>query len=337
MKILGLESSCDDTACAVVEGGVQVLSNIVSSQDELHEQFGGVVPEVACRAHIQNVLPVIEEAMKQTNVRWNDIEAVAATRRPGLIGALLICLTAAKSVSWALDVPLLAVNHLDAHIYGGWMGEDEPELPAVSMVVSGGHTSLYHTRGPLDHELLGSTVDDAAGEAFDKVAKILHLGFPGGPVMERVAKEGNPEAFDLPRAMMDGKDINFSFSGLKTAVLYHAVGQNASMEDIQNASYTDKFVADMAASFQKAVVDVLVAKTRLAIEQVGAAGLIVGGGVAANSSLRERLSEMAEKVGVQVNLTPWPLCRDNAAMVAGLAHHMYEKGDFADLTVEATP
>lgn len=315
MKILGLESSCDDTACAVVEGGREVLSNIVSSQDELHQQFGGVVPEVACRAHIKNVLPVMEQAVTEADVGWDEIGAVAATRHPGLIGALLICLTAAKSASWALDVPLLAVDHLNAHIYGGWMGEIEPRLPSVSMVVSGGHTSLYRTEGPLEHELLGATVDDAAGEAFDKVAKILHLGFPGGPVMERVAREGDPEAFDLPRAMMDGESIDFSFSGLKTAVLYHAVGQNASMEDIKNASYSEQFVADMAASFQEAVVDVLVAKTRLAVKRVEARGLIVGGGVAANGVLRERLKSMAAEEGLQLNLAPWSLCRDRKSVV----------------------
>ncbi|MFW6457296.1 MAG: tRNA (adenosine(37)-N6)-threonylcarbamoyltransferase complex transferase subunit TsaD [Planctomycetota bacterium] len=337
MKILGLESSCDDTACALVEDGGKVLSNIVSSQDELHERFGGVVPEVACRRHIKNVLPVMKQALDEGGVEWKDVDAVAATRHPGLIGALLICLTAAKSVSWALDVPLMAVNHLDAHIYGGWMGGMEPHLPAVSMVVSGGHTSLYHTTGPLQHDLLGSTVDDAAGEAFDKVAKILHLGFPGGPVIEEVAREGDPEAFDLPRAMMDGESVDFSFSGLKTAVLYHAVGQNASMEDIKNASYSGQFVADMAASFQESVVDVLVTKTRLAVQKVGAEGLIVGGGVAANSVLRERLSEMADREGLQINLAPWSLCRDNAAMVAGVGYHMYESGHVADLSVEASP
>lgn len=337
MKILGLESSCDDTACAVVEDGQNVLSNIVSSQDELHAQFGGVVPEVACRSHIKNVLPVTEQAMHDAQVGWDEIDAVAATRHPGLIGALLICLTAAKSMSWALDVPLMAVNHLSAHMYAGWMGEERPKLPCVSMVVSGGHTSLYQTEGRFEHELLGATVDDAAGEAFDKVAKILHLGFPGGPVIEKIAQEGDPDAFDLPRAMMDGKSIDFSFSGLKTAVLYHAVGQNASMEDIEKASYTEQFVADMAASFQEAVVEVLVSKTRLAVERTEARGLIVGGGVAANSVLRERLTAMADEEGVELYLAPWDLCRDNAAMVAGIAYPMYQDGQVAGLSVEATP
>lgn len=337
MKILGLESSCDDTACAIVEDGRSMLSSIVSSQDELHERFGGVVPEIACRAHIQNILPVIQQALDEAAVDFADIDAVAVTNTPGLIGALLIGLTAGKACSWALDVPLLAVNHLDAHIYGGWLGGSEPDLPAVSLVVSGGHTSLFRTTSPLDHELLGSTVDDAAGEAFDKVAKILKLGFPGGPLIEEASQGGDPGRFDLPRALMDGESLDFSFSGLKTAVLYECVGQNASMRDIENASHSAKLVADMSASFQQAVVDVLVAKTRLAIEKEDARGLIVGGGVAANSLLRERLWELCEQEDLSLCLAPRALCCDNAAIVAGVGYHQHKAGRTAPLSVEASP
>lgn len=337
MKILGLESSCDDTACAVVEDGREILSSIVSSQDELHERFGGVVPEIACRAHIENILPVIRQAVDDAGLEFGEIDVVAVTRTPGLIGALLIGLTAAKAASWALDVPLVAVNHLDAHIYGGWLSGEDPQLPAVSLVVSGGHTSLFRTTGPLEHELLGSTADDAAGEAFDKVAKILQLGFPGGPLIDRAARVGDPEAFDLPRAWLDGESLDFSFSGLKTAVLYHCLGQNASMEDIESASYEAQMVADMAASFQAAVVDVLVEKARLAAEQQETRGIIVGGGVAANSLLREELQDMAQEEGLQLTLAPLPLCRDNAAIVAGVAYPMYRAGQTAPLSVEASP
>ena len=336
MRILGLESSCDDTACAVVEDGQRVLSSVVSSQDELHEQFGGVVPEVACRAHIKNILPVIEQALDDSGSDLGSMDAVAVTRAPGLIGALLIGLTAAKALSWALELPLLAVNHLQAHIYAAWLAETEPALPAVSLVVSGGHTSLFLTRDPLQHEELGATVDDAAGEAFDKVAKILQLGFPGGPVIEQTAREGDPGAFDLPRAWL-GDSLDFSFSGLKTAVLYRCLGQNASKEDIEAAEYEADFVADMAASFQEAVVDVVVEKSCSAVERTGARALIVGGGVAANSVLRRRLLHRAGERGFEVYLAPGQFCCDNAAIIAGLGYHQLKAGRTAPLTVEASP
>ncbi|MFW5914889.1 MAG: tRNA (adenosine(37)-N6)-threonylcarbamoyltransferase complex transferase subunit TsaD [Planctomycetota bacterium] len=341
MKILGFESSCDDTACSVVEDGRNILSSVVSSQDDLHRRFGGVVPEVASREHIRNVLPVLQQALDEAEVGWEDLDAVAATRTPGLAGSLLIGFNAARAAAWALDVHFVAINHLDAHVYAAWMHESDPivptDIPAVSLVVSGGHTNLYRTGGPLEHELIGRTVDDAAGEAFDKVAKILHLGFPGGPRIEETAKEGDPEAFDLPRAMMDGESLDFSFSGLKTAVLYSCVGHNASMDDIENAQYDDQFVANMAASFQEAVVDVLVGKTALAADRIGAASVIVGGGVAANGSLRERMQQMSAEKGLKLHLAPWPLCRDNAAMVAGVAHVMGREGRWSSLSVDVEP
>jgi len=337
MKILGIETSCDDTAAAVVEDGTRILSNVVSSQDELHGRFGGVVPEVACRAHIESILPVVHRALELAGVSLRHLDAVAVTTRPGLIGALLVGVTAAKALSWALEVPLIAVDHLEAHIYGAWLGGGEPRLPAVSLVVSGGHTSLYLTRGPVCHELLGATVDDAAGEAFDKVANILHLGFPGGPAIERAAREGDCHAVELPRAWLDRESLDFSFSGLKTAVLYHCVGKNASRDDIARARYSPQFVADVAASFQEAVVEVLVRKTCLAAELTGAAGVILGGGVGANAALRERLASEAARRGLAVRLTPRRLCRDNAAIVAGLGYHLHAAGRVASLAVEAEP
>ncbi len=337
MKILGIESSCDDTACAVVEDGTSVLSSIVSSQEEIHACFGGIVPEVACRKHIENILPVLEKALCDAAATLEDIDAVAVTNRPGLIGALLIGVTAAKSISWALDLPLIDVDHLQAHIYGAWMAEEPPVTPAVSLVVSGGHTSLYLTENPLQHELIGSTADDAAGEAFDKVANMLKLGFPGGPAVDKAARRGNPKAVKLPRTWIDAPHHNFSFSGLKTAVLYQCLGQNASREDIENASYDSGFVADMAASFQEAVVDVLVAKTCAAAEKYSVRTVILGGGVAANSLLRERLSREATSRGLGLVMAPWELCRDNAAMTAGLAYHLFMAGRRAGLDLEARP
>ncbi len=337
MKILGIESSCDDTACAVVEDGYNTLSSVVSSQEDVHAAFGGIVPEVACRKHIENILPVIEQSLEKAETLIDEIDAVAVTGRPGLIGALLIGVTAAKALSWSLDVPLIDVNHLNAHIYGAWMGEETPELPALSLVVSGGHTSLYVTEGPIQHELIGSTADDAAGEAFDKVASILKLGFPGGPAIEKAAAGGDPEAVKLPRTWINAPHFNFSFSGLKTAVLYHCLGQNASKEDIKTAEYEPGVVADVAASFQQAVIDVLVSKTCDAAEKNGAESIIVGGGVAANSLLRERLREEAENRGLQLMMAPRAFCMDNAAMIAGLGFHLLKAGRLADLKMEAEP
>ena len=337
MRILGIESSCDDTAAAVVEDGERILSSVVSSQDELHSRFGGIVPEIACRAHIENVLPVIEAALEDAKTDLSGVDAIAVTTTPGLIGALLIGVTAAKALSWALGKPLIAVSHLHGHIYAAWLCGEPPALPAVSLVVSGGHTSLFRTEGPLSHSLLGATTDDAAGEAFDKVANILKLGYPGGPFIERKAREGDPQAVNFPRTWLEPGNLDFSFSGLKTAVLYHCLGQNASREQIESASYSPQFVADVAASFQEAVVDVLVRKTCDAAERTDARGIVLGGGVAANTRLRERLSQEASRRGLEVTLAPLQLCMDNAAVTAGLAYHMHLAGRIAPLNVEAKP
>ena len=266
-----------------------------------------------------------------------DVETIAVTTRPGLIGALLIGLTAAKAASWALEVPLIAVDHIEAHVYGAWLGHEKPSLPAVSLMVSGGHTNLLLTEGPLAHTPLGSTCDDAAGEAFDKVANILRLAYPGGPAIEQAAAGGDPCAVDLPRTWLERDSLDFSFSGIKTAVLYHCLGQNASKEDIARASYDAGFVADVAASFQEAVVEVLVGKTLMAAERTGAAGVILSGGVAANTALRDRMLREAGEAALEVTLTPRELCGDNAALVAGLAFHLRAAGRTAALSVEAEP
>ncbi len=337
MLILGIETSCDETAAAVVADGTRILSNVVSTQHELHERFGGVVPEIACRAHVENCLPVVDTALEQAGVAPSDLAGVAATTTPGLIGALLVGLTTAKALSWALELPLISVHHLHAHIYAAWLGGGRPPVPAVSLVVSGGHTSLFLTTGPLAHELLGGTVDDAAGEAFDKVANILHLGYPGGPAVEKAAREGSPRAVDFPRSWLAPESAHFSFSGLKTAVLYHCVGTNASREDIDKARYEPQFVADVAASFQEAVVDVLVGKALAAAERHAARSLIVGGGVAANGRLRDRLRRETEARRLELHLAPAPLCTDNAAMTAGLGSRLLEAGRVAPLDTEAVP
>jgi len=337
MKILGIETSCDDTAASIVEDGRRILSNSVSSQDEIHARFGGVVPEVACRAHIASLLPVVQQSFDEAGVAPGSIDAIAVTTTPGLIGALLIGVTGAKTLSWALDLPLIAVNHLEAHCYAAWLAEGEPPLPAVSLVASGGHTSLFLTSGPLSHEPLGRTVDDAAGEAFDKVAHILKLGYPGGPGIERAARNGDPQAVAFPRPQLNDGGFDFSFSGLKTAVLYHCLGRNPSRRDIEEASFEPRFVADVAAGFQEAVVDVLVGKACEAAVHAGASSIVLGGGVAANNRLRARMSQEAAADGLAFRPAPLRLCMDNAAMVAGLAYHMHKAGRTAPLTVEASP
>lgn len=337
MRILGIESSCDDTAAAVVEDGKGVLSNVVSSQEHIHRRFGGVVPEVACRAHIEHVLPVVDRALEQAAIGLDALDAVAVTTTPGLIGALLIGVSAAKALSWALELPLVAVHHIEAHMYAAWLSGQPPALPAVSLVASGGHTSLYLTEGAISHTLLGRTVDDAAGEAFDKIAHILKLGYPGGPAIEKAAADGDPRAVDFPRTWLGPDSDDFSFSGLKTAVLYHCVGRNVSREAIERASYTPQFVADVSASCQQAVVDVLVRKTCDAAERNAALSVILGGGVAANSLLRAKLQRESQARGLLFYPAPRNLCTDNAVMIAAIGYHLLKAGRTAPLTVSASP
>ncbi len=306
--ILGIETSCDETAAALVMGGSDVVSSVISSQIELHVPYGGVVPEIASRAHLDLLNPVIARAIVEAGVDERRIDAVACTVGPGLIGALLVGVSAAKALALAWDVPFVAVNHLEAHLYAALLDDPTIELPIVVLLVSGGHTMLVEMVDHGRYRLLGQTIDDAAGEAFDKVARFLGLGYPGGPAIERVAVDGDPQAIAFPRAMRnDGLD--FSFSGLKTAVMNHV------------RQHPDVDTADVAASFQAAVVEVLVHKARKAAHQVGAKGLALGGGVAANSKLREDLLDVCDEDGLHGFLPSRAMCTDNAAMIAAAGWH----------------
>jgi len=280
MLILGVETSCDETAAAVVRDGREVMSNAVASQDELHAKFGGVVPEVACRAHIETITHLIGEALSEAGVRPDDLDAVAAVNGPGLVGALLIGLTAAKTFAWCHKLPLVPVNHVAAHVYAANLLPGEIEYPVVGLVASGGHTSLCHATGPAEVRFVGSTIDDAAGEAFDKAARILGLGYPGGPAIQRAAKRGNPSKVRFPRSLLKPGSLDFSFSGLKTAVLYHVCGQDGNERNASELGEQD--IADVAASFQEAVVDVLIKKSLAACDRYACPRLAIGGGVAAN-------------------------------------------------------
>jgi N6-L-threonylcarbamoyladenine synthase len=301
--VLGIETSCDETAAAVVVDGRKVLSSVVSSQVDLHARFGGVVPEIASRAHVELLTPVVAEAMLSAGVEPDDLDAVAATVGPGLVGALLVGVSTAKALALVWDVPFVAVNHLEAHLHAAYLEEPDLELPAVVLLVSGGHTMLVHWVADGHYRLLGETLDDAAGEAFDKVARYLGLGYPGGPAIDSLALDGDPEAIAFPRPMID-QGYDFSFSGLKTAVVNH-VRKNPEVS-----------TADVAASFQAAVVDTLVTKARRAAHDVGARSLGLGGGVAANSLLRERLLSVCVDDGFQAYVPSREMCTDNAAMVA---------------------
>jgi N6-L-threonylcarbamoyladenine synthase len=331
MLFLAIETSCDETAAAVFNEP-RVLANVIASQTELHQRFGGVVPEVAARAHLQRLLPVIDEALRNAGVRLNEIGTIAVHNTPGLVGALLVGVSAAKMLAVALDVPLLAVNHVEAHIYAARLAAGRDIFPCVGLVVSGGHTALFHCRDALTLELVGSTRDDAAGEAFDKVAQILGLGFPGGPAVDCEAVQGNPKAFRFPRSLMEDDNLDFSFSGLKTAVLYTTHGQDRHKGELPTGSRR----ADLAASFQQAVVDVLVEKSRRALNLTGLKRLAVGGGVAANRMLRSALGDMVANLGGELFIPPLEYCTDNAAMAA-LAVEKWRRGLFAPLDLDAIP
>jgi N6-L-threonylcarbamoyladenine synthase len=335
INILGIETSCDETAAAVVADGKVVKSSIVASQNKLHEKYGGVVPEIASRAHIEKIYPVIKEAMEQANAAKDDIDAIAVANQPGLTIALIVGVTAAKTLSFAWQKPLIAVNHLHAHLQSAMLINEDFELPAVALIVSGGHTSLYDYHSPLEPKLLGRTTDDAAGEAFDKVATILRLPYPGGPSIEKAAQNGNPKAVDFPRSMLGRDSLDFSFSGIKTAVLYHCRGQNMKGEDKVD-SMSRQQVADIAASFQAAVIDVLVKKTQRAAKKIDARTVLLGGGVAANTHLRTALQQMCgdSVPPKKLLVAPKQYCTDNAVMVASLAYYKFRAGFFADLTLE---
>jgi N6-L-threonylcarbamoyladenine synthase len=329
---LALETSCDETAAAVFTDEPRVLSSVVASQTDLHARFHGVVPEIAARAHLRNLLPVIDQALRQANVTLADVGCVAVHNTPGLVGALLVGVSAAKMLAVARRVPLIAVNHIASHIYACRLAAGRDIFPCVGLVVSGGHTALFHCADALSMRLLGGTRDDAAGEAFDKVAAILGLGFPGGPAVEREAAHGDVKAYDLPRSFLNDPRLEFSFSGLKTAVLYTVHGQDVSRAEPPPPG---KLRADVAASFQQAVVDVLVGKCRQALRQTGLDRLAVGGGVTANRALRAGLEAMAAE-GAELFIPPLALCTDNAAMAA-LAVEKWRRGEFAPLHLDAEP
>ena len=336
MIILGIETSCDETSASVVEDGIKVHSNIVASQQELHTRFGGVVPEIACRAHTDTIITVIDKAVTEANIKINDIDAISVANTPGLIGALLIGLTTAKTLSWLLGIPLITINHLHAHIYASKIEHEDIDYPAISLVVSGGHTSLFLTQSETRHTQVGGTIDDAAGEAFDKVGKILGLGYPAGPEIDTISQKGNEEAILFPRSYLKKNSLDFSFSGVKTAVLYHCLGQD-SKNTGEMPELKDREIADLAASFQEAVVDVLVNKTIFAATKFSARSIILGGGVACNSRLRQRLADAAKQRDILLYYPAKKLCIDNAAMVAGLAYHKYEEKGFSGFEVEAMP
>ncbi|HOX37151.1 MAG TPA: tRNA (adenosine(37)-N6)-threonylcarbamoyltransferase complex transferase subunit TsaD [Candidatus Brocadiia bacterium] len=338
MLVLGIETSCDETSASVVRDGREVLSNIVASQIDLHSRFGGVVPELACRAHVEQVLPIIESALQDAGIALGDIDVIAVTSKPGLIGALLIGVSAAKSLAWAAGKPLVGVNHIHAHAYANWLENPDTPYPAVALVASGGHTSLLLCSGPAEYRLLGATNDDAAGEAFDKVAKLLGLGYPGGPIIDKLGKKGNPKAVDFPRPMLGKDSLDFSFSGLKTAALYTCYGQDSRGGPLPMPNdLSEERVADIAASFQEALIDVLVAKTVRAADLTGVREIVVGGGVACNSRLRAKMGEAAAQFGLRMNIPSLKFCTDNAAMIAGLAFHSAARGEFAQLDLDASP
>ena len=333
MYFLGIETSCDETAVAVFTEEPKILANVIASQTDLHARFGGVVPELAARAHLQRILPVIDEALRVAHIDLGQIGCVAVHNCPGLVGALLVGVSAAKMLALVLSVPLISANHIEAHIYACRLAAGRDIFPCVGLVVSGGHTSLFQCRTALDFELLGATIDDAAGEAFDKVAAILGLGFPGGPSVEREAAQGNAEAFRLPRSLLKEDRLDFSFSGLKTAVLYKVYGQDGTRT---GSLPSGPFRADLAASFQQAVVEVLAEKTRQAVRQTGLKRLAVGGGVAANRSLRAALARMAAQEETELIIPPVILCTDNAAMAA-VAVEKWRRGEWAPLDLDAIP
>ena len=350
--ILTIETTCDETAAAVVTDELAVLGSAIASQDALHQRFGGVVPEIASRAHVEAILPVIDEALARAGVKLTDLNAVAVANTPGLAGSLLVGLTAAKTLAMALGVPLVAVNHLQAHIYAARLAAGKDIFPCVGLIVSGGHSSLYRCAGPLDFTQLGGTIDDAAGEAFDKVAQMLGLPYPGGPAIEATARDGNPKAYKFPRAFLRDDDrLDFSFSGLKTAVRYaicppaaregargrpavsNAEPESGGREELQLDRET---VANLAASFQAAVVDCLVGKSLAALTKTGMRRLCVGGGVAANGALKARLEAESRRRHFELHIPPPSLCTDNAVMGA-IAIERLKAGLVEGLDLDAYP
>lgn len=347
MMVLGIESSCDETAAAVVRNGSEVLSNVVFSQIDVHRAFGGVVPELASRKHVESISVVIAQALEKAGIALQQVEGIGVTRGPGLIGSLLVGIAAAKGISLALDRPLCGVNHLHGHLFAVFLERRDIDFPFIGMVVSGGHTSLYRVNKPLEIDVIGRTRDDAAGEAFDKVAKLLGLGYPGGAVIEEQAREVKNSSLRLPRALMNGESLDFSFSGLKTAVLRQVeemcgvkrrTDRPGSFHPLLSLEMTDEIrqkVRVIASAFQDAVIDVLVAKGLRAAEMYGSEKLVVCGGVAANAALRERMIQEGKNRNIEAIFPSMPLCTDNAAMIAARAEVLLANGLEDDLTFGA--
>jgi len=330
MVILGIETSCDDTCAAIVKNGKEILSSIVSSQNEIHEKYGGVVPEIASRKHIEMIDIVIKEALFKAGIPTERVDMVAVTNRPGLLGSLLTGVGAAKAFSYYNDVPLIAVNHLKAHVFSNILTYDDLsfDLPSkyISLIVSGGHSSIYIVDEKLTMTEIGHTVDDAVGEAFDKIARYLGLGYPGGPVIDKISKNADPHFIEFTRPMMDSKDFNFSFSGIKTALIY----RTKKFPELMN----EKNLPDLTASFQAAAIDVLVKKTIRACKEYKLDRILISGGVAANSKLREDFATSAANAGVKVYIPPVSLCMDNAAMVASLGYFEFKRGNVSNLDID---
>jgi N6-L-threonylcarbamoyladenine synthase len=328
MNVLGIESSCDETAAAVVADGRRILSSVVASQDAVHAPYGGVVPELASRRHVEVIVPVVERALADAGVKLGDLDAIAVTQGPGLVGSLLVGCSLAKALAWVTARPLVGVNHLEGHIFAAFLEPPAPEYPFLALVVSGGHTALYHAPAPLRYELVGQTRDDAAGEAFDKVAKLLGLGYPGGPAIERTARSGDPAGVPFPLAQMTDQRADFSFSGIKTSVSLHVR---------RHAPLAAAAVADIAASFQATVVKMLVRQTVKAAARLAVKRVVLTGGVAANTALRAALAAEAAERGITVHVPSMRLCTDNAAMIAAAGTARLAAGERAALTMNAIP
>jgi N6-L-threonylcarbamoyladenine synthase len=339
--ILGIDTSCDDTAASVVENGTKIFSNIVSNQTDIHKKYGGIVPELASRRHVEMIWPVVDEALKASDIKLEDLSCVAVCNGPGLIGSLLVGCSFAKAICYSKGIPLVAVNHLEGHIFSAFLEEPKPSFPFLGLIVSGGHTCLYRVYGFIKYTELGRTRDDAAGEAYDKVAKLLGLQYPGGPIIEKLAQNGNPGAIDFPRAYLP-ESFDFSFSGIKTAVLNYAKKASIGQQPLVTIQKTNdqcpvtndqyhSLLADIAASFQASVIDVLVKKTEWAISKEGINRVVLTGGVAANNELRKRMKEMGDKRGAEIFMPSAYLCTDNAAMIASAGYHHFKASNFAGL------
>ncbi len=329
VSILGIETSCDETSAAVLRNGRELLSHVISSQITTHQKYGGVVPEIASREHILHIRSVVEQALQEAGTDFSELSGIAVTYGPGLVGSLLVGVAGAKAMAYAAGIPLIGVNHLEGHIYANFLNTPDLEFPLLALLVSGGHSHLVYFEGHGKYKVLGQTRDDAAGEALDKVARTLGLGYPGGPQIQRVALEGNPHAFEFPRAMLERGSLDFSFSGMKSAVLNTLNSARMKGESLS--------VPDLAASFQEAVVDVLVRKALLALERTKAKTLVLAGGVAANALLRERLTDETGRRGIRFNYPPPILCTDNGAMIATAGYYRYLAGDFAPWDLNAIP